>query len=269
MGIVLPGIILAFIALASLPAYFERVYGETPGWGVAAIFATCLGSIFLGQWAVTAVGIVVPIVAAVVGVGLLLLGIFGGKKKKKPFWKKLVTYAAIFTLIGTPFHKKPKPEPPKVKIANFIVSLLLLFSFNLFSQEINFSVGVDPKMAISGPYEDSGPSLDLTLQGGLGYDPFYVGAWYEVFPAINYQAIGSYTYFKIPWKAFDALVGFDSGVIFRKDQEVPMPTVGILAEARYNIGRFAIGPGFKYQMRGDIGGIWKPNGVVRIWYWIR
>lgn len=269
MGVVLPGIILGFIALASLPAYFERVHGQTPGWGVAVIFATCLGAIFLGQWAVTAVGIVVPIVAGLVAVGLLFLGIFAGKKRKQPFWKRLVTYAAIFTLIGTPFHRKHQTPPPKVKIGNYLASLLLLLSMNLFSQEINFSVGFDPKMAITGPYKDSDPALDLTLQAGIGYDPFYVGAWYEVFHAINYQAIGSYTYFKIPWKAFDALVGFDSGVIFRKGQEVPMPTVGILAEVRYNIGRFAIGPGFKYQMRGDIGGIWKPNGVVRIWYWIQ
>jgi len=88
-----------------------------------------------------------------------------------------------------------------------IIILCCIIGFTTTAQELSFGLGVDPKMAIQGPYKgkvnDIGTTLDIELSFALNWEKWRLQTAYKIHPAIGFS---KWTYFEIDYKFNDVLL---------------------------------------------------------------
>lgn len=138
-----------------------------------------------------------------------------------------------------------------------------------------FSVVLDPKMAITGPYPTSKHGeLDVTLRLGVHKRKYEVGLFSEIFYAIDYYSFGIFYNRKFivssdPKANYDNWVvpiGVDFGVIKRNvKRETLHVNFSLNGSLRYYFHKnWGIEGGVNYNYRADLEEIYRDNKPMRM-----
>lgn len=86
-------------------------------------------------------------------------------------------------------------------VKNIIIIAVCLFGFTTTAQELSIGLGIDPKMALVGPYKDKpndiGATLDIELSFALNWEKWRLQTAYKIHPAIGFS---KWTYFELDYK---------------------------------------------------------------------
>ena len=161
-----------------------------------------------------------------------------------------------------------------------ICVLILVLSFfgitNFYAQSQGMvSIVIDPKMAVEGPYKTSEHGeLDITLRVACHHLKYEIGAFTELFPAIEYYGFGLFFKYKFLLeknpKKFNRWVlpiGADVGFIKRNqefEEKVLMFNFAIDGGVRFFITKnIGLELGINYRYRSDLEEIYQDNFQMR------
>ncbi len=143
-------------------------------------------------------------------------------------------------------------------LKNLIITIILIFGIILLSNQCNaqtISIGLDPKMAIQGPYEDSNPEIDFQLRFIDVYEFGEVGLFTEYFSAINYFNWGLFGNKRIYQdRNIEILTGIEASVIIRGEGKANAGyfSYGFNGDIRHYFGKIGLGVQGNYKRRPEL-----------------
>ena len=143
-------------------------------------------------------------------------------------------------------------------LRNTIITLILLFGLMMLGGQCNaqtISIGLDPKMALQGPYEDSKPEIDFQLRFIDVYDFGEVGLFTEYFPTINYFNWGLFTNKRIYQdRNIEILTGIEASIIIRGEGKANAGylSYGFNGDIRHYFNHFGLGVQGNYKRRPEL-----------------
>ncbi len=149
-------------------------------------------------------------------------------KKLKKYWRELILFA-------------------------FFILLMLMLIPQCNAQAI--SIGLDPKMALQGPYENSKPEIDFQIRFIDVYEFGEVGLFTEYFPTINYFNWGLFGNKRLyEYRNLELLAGIEASVVVRGRGKANAGylSYGFNGDIRHYFGKFGIGIQGNYKRRPEL-----------------